>query len=149
MANLPNVLWSARFGAMRRLVTALFIAAVTYVVQPDSISWHTRIVASWDLGMLTHLDFAYFALVVGMTSQVSDVAVASRSMRCLALIHGSRARVQHRRARTQHQQHRQRDLDADSETSILRVGERSSEVEERRSPTPEQRKGRRTAESIV
>ncbi len=202
MGNLSNVSWSARFGAMRRLATALVIAAVTYVVQPESISWHTRIVASWDLGMLTYLslawaliaradarvtrdhalredqsglfislfvvgaacasivaigfvvgtirdlpfwarawhltltvvalvsswlliqtvftfryahryyagphgeptptaalvfpggrepdylDFAYFAFVVGMTSQVSDVAVASRSMRRLTLIHG-------------------------------------------------------------
>ena len=35
-----------------------------------------------------YMDFAYFALVVGMTSQTSDVAVASRSMRRLALIHG-------------------------------------------------------------
>ena len=35
-----------------------------------------------------YLDFAYFAFVVGMTSQVSDVAVVSRSMRRLTLIHG-------------------------------------------------------------
>jgi len=187
---------------MRRLGTAFFVAAVAYGVQPDSISWHTRTVASWDLGTLTYLglawaliaradarvtrdhalsedqsgvfiflfvvgaacasivaigfvvgtirdlpfwarawhltltivalvsswlviqtvfafryahrfyagphgepavsaallfpggrepdylDFAYSAFVVGMTSQVSDVAVASRSMRRLTLIHG-------------------------------------------------------------
>jgi uncharacterized membrane protein len=35
-----------------------------------------------------YLDFTYYAFVVGMTSQVSDVAVASRSMRRLTLIHG-------------------------------------------------------------
>ena len=35
-----------------------------------------------------YLDFAYFSFVIGMTSQVSDVAVASRSMRRLALMHG-------------------------------------------------------------
>ena len=35
-----------------------------------------------------YMDFAYCAFVVGMTSQVSDVAVASRSMRHLTLIHG-------------------------------------------------------------
>ena len=34
------------------------------------------------------LDFAYYSFVVGMTSQVSDVAVASRSMRRLTMIHG-------------------------------------------------------------
>ncbi|MCA1925881.1 MAG: DUF1345 domain-containing protein [Thiobacillus sp.] len=36
----------------------------------------------------SYLDFAYFAAVIGMTSQVSDVAVASASMRRLALAHG-------------------------------------------------------------
>ena len=32
--------------------------------------------------------FAYYSFVVGMTSQVSDVAVTSRSMRRLTMIHG-------------------------------------------------------------
>lgn len=35
-----------------------------------------------------YLDFVYFSAVVGMTSQVSDVAVSSRSMRRLTLLHG-------------------------------------------------------------
>jgi len=35
-----------------------------------------------------YLDFAYFAFVIGMTSQVSDVAIQSRWMRRLALWHG-------------------------------------------------------------
>jgi uncharacterized membrane protein len=35
-----------------------------------------------------YLDFAYYSFVVGMTSQVSDVEVASRSMRRLTMIHG-------------------------------------------------------------
>jgi uncharacterized membrane protein len=35
-----------------------------------------------------YLDFAYYAFVVGMTSQVSDVAVTSRRMRRLTMIHG-------------------------------------------------------------
>ncbi len=33
-------------------------------------------------------DFAYFALVVGMTFQVSDVQITSRKLRRLALVHG-------------------------------------------------------------
>ena len=33
-------------------------------------------------------DFMYYSFVVGMTSQVSDVAVISRSMRRLTMIHG-------------------------------------------------------------
>ena len=35
-----------------------------------------------------YLDFAYFAFVIGMTCQVSDIQVTSRSMRTLVLIHG-------------------------------------------------------------
>ncbi len=35
-----------------------------------------------------YLDFLYFSAVVGMTSQVSDVAVTSRRMRRLTLLHG-------------------------------------------------------------
>jgi uncharacterized membrane protein len=202
MGNPPQTSWIVRFGAMRRLAAALFVAAASYLGQPDSISWHTRLVASWDIGTLAYLglawaliaradarvtrdhalgedqsgiftflfvvgaacasvvaigfvvgtirglpfwartwhlaltiaalvsswlliqtvfafryahryyagphgepaptaplifpgarepdylDFAYCAFVVGMTSQVSDVAVASRSMRHLTLIHG-------------------------------------------------------------
>jgi len=33
-------------------------------------------------------DFLYFSFVIGMTSQVSDVAISSRSLRRLALLHG-------------------------------------------------------------
>jgi uncharacterized membrane protein len=202
MNDLRNTSWIARFGSKRRLGTALAVAAVAFLVQPDSIAWHTRAVASWDLGTLAYLglawlligrtdarvardhalsqdqsgyvmflfvvgaacasivaigfvagtirdlpfwarawhlaltitalvsswlliqtvfafhyahryyvaprgeptgiaslqfpggrepdylDFAYYAFVVGMTSQVSDVAVASRSMRRLTMIHG-------------------------------------------------------------
>ena len=35
-----------------------------------------------------YLDFAYFSFVIGMTCQVSDVQIASKSLRTLALIHG-------------------------------------------------------------
>ena len=35
-----------------------------------------------------YFDFAYYAFVVGMTSQVSDVAVTSRHMRRETLVHG-------------------------------------------------------------
>jgi uncharacterized membrane protein len=34
-----------------------------------------------------YLDFAYYSFVIGMTSQVSDVAVTSRRMRRLTLVH--------------------------------------------------------------
>jgi len=35
-----------------------------------------------------YLDFLYFALVVGMTSQVSDVAITSKVIRRMAAVHG-------------------------------------------------------------
>jgi uncharacterized membrane protein len=35
-----------------------------------------------------YLDFLYYACVIGMTSQVADVAVSSRPMRRLTLVHG-------------------------------------------------------------
>lgn len=35
-----------------------------------------------------YLDFMYFSYVIGMTSQVSDVAIHTRYMRRLALLHG-------------------------------------------------------------
>ena len=35
-----------------------------------------------------YLDFAYYSFVVGMTSQVSDVAVLTRRVRRLTLVHG-------------------------------------------------------------
>jgi uncharacterized membrane protein len=35
-----------------------------------------------------YIDFLYFSFVIGTTSQTADVAIASRSMRRLALVHG-------------------------------------------------------------
>jgi uncharacterized membrane protein len=35
-----------------------------------------------------YLDFAYFSFVIGMTCQVSDVQIAGRRLRRLALVHG-------------------------------------------------------------
>ena len=32
---------------------------VAYVVEPDSVSWHTRLVASWDAGALVYLGLAW------------------------------------------------------------------------------------------
>ena len=36
----------------------------------------------------SYLDFAYFSAVIGMTSQVADVAIAHSAMRRLVLLHG-------------------------------------------------------------
>ena len=55
----PDRSWIVRFGAMHRLDTALGVATVAFLAQPDSISWHTRIVASWDVGALAYLGLAW------------------------------------------------------------------------------------------
>lgn len=41
-----------------------------------------------DNGNPGYVDFLYFAMVIGMTSQTADVAIASTSMRRLAMAHG-------------------------------------------------------------
>ena len=49
---------------------------------------HQRGLKFPDEGEPDYLDFAYYACVIGMTSQVSDVAVMARHMRRITLIHG-------------------------------------------------------------
>jgi uncharacterized membrane protein len=62
MGNLRSTSWIARFGAKGRLGTALAVAAVAFVLQPAAISWHTRAVASWDVGALAYLGFAWMLI---------------------------------------------------------------------------------------
>jgi uncharacterized membrane protein len=52
-------LWMYRFGAMQRLGLALALAGIALVALPDAISWHTRLIASWDLGALVYLGLAW------------------------------------------------------------------------------------------
>ena len=59
MGKRQELPWIVRIGAMQRLGTALGVAIVAFLAQPDSISWHTRIVASWDVGALAYLGLAW------------------------------------------------------------------------------------------
>jgi uncharacterized membrane protein len=59
MSRKPDRSWIVRFGAMQRLGAALGLAIAAFLAQPDSISWHTRIVASWDVGALAYLGLAW------------------------------------------------------------------------------------------
>ena len=54
--------WIRRSGSMQRLASALVVAIAAYLAQPDSISWHTRAVASWDLGTITYLGLAWWLI---------------------------------------------------------------------------------------
>ena len=65
-----------------------FHYARLYYSQPEGDDTHHRGLKFPDDDEPDYLEFLYYSFVVGMTSQVSDVAVLSRSMRRLTLIHG-------------------------------------------------------------
>ena len=67
-------MWIDRLGARQRLAAALAIAIVAYVAQPDSVSWHTRLVASWDVGTLVYLGLAW--IIIGCADAQSTRAHA-------------------------------------------------------------------------
>lgn len=54
--------------------------------KPGESHYHTLIFPSQKPP--DYLDFIYFSFIIGMTSQVSDIQIAGRSMRRLALVHG-------------------------------------------------------------
>jgi uncharacterized membrane protein len=51
--------WIDRLGASVRLAATLTVALVAYFAQPESIAWHTRLVASWDVGTIVYLVLAW------------------------------------------------------------------------------------------
>jgi uncharacterized membrane protein len=57
-----NPAWVIRIGAMQRLAVAFTVAVAAFLVQPDATSWHTRLIASWDLGMLVYLGLAWWLI---------------------------------------------------------------------------------------
>ena len=65
-----------------------FHYASLYYWRPEDEKTHHRGLKFPDDDEPDYLDFAYYSFVVGMTSQVSDVAVLSRPMRRLTMIHG-------------------------------------------------------------
>ncbi|MEO8038919.1 MAG: DUF1345 domain-containing protein [Betaproteobacteria bacterium] len=54
--------WTDRLQAKQRLAVALTLACVAFVAQSASISWHTRLVASWDVGALAYLAIAWLII---------------------------------------------------------------------------------------
>jgi uncharacterized membrane protein len=63
MTNAPHdpglAAWIDRLGAKRRLATALVVGIAAYLAQPEAVSWHTRLVASWDVAALAYLVLAW------------------------------------------------------------------------------------------
>jgi uncharacterized membrane protein len=68
--------WIVRLGAMRRLGLALAAAGVAFLAQPGFISWHTRAVASWDLGTIVYLGLAWWLVMRADAKGTRDHALA-------------------------------------------------------------------------
>ena len=67
--------WIIRIGAMQRLAVVLAVAVAAFLAQPDSISWHTRAVASWDLGALVYLCMAWWLILRADAATTRDHAL--------------------------------------------------------------------------
>jgi uncharacterized membrane protein len=61
---------------MQRLASALAIAVVAFLVQSNAISWHTRAVASWDLGTIVYLGLAWWLITRADAAETRDHALA-------------------------------------------------------------------------
>ena len=98
--NLKDLAFWPRAGYLALTVAALLLSwlviqtvfafhyARLYYARPEPGDEHQRGLKFPDEGEPDYLDFAYYAFVIGMTCQVSDVAVMARHMRRLTLIHG-------------------------------------------------------------
>jgi uncharacterized membrane protein len=61
---------------MRRLGLALALAIAAFIAQPGFISWHTRAVASWDLGTIVYLGLAWWLVLRADAKGTRDHALA-------------------------------------------------------------------------
>jgi uncharacterized membrane protein len=68
--------WVVRIRATQRLGLALMLAAAAFAAQPDSVSWHTRAVASWDLGSLIYLGLAWGLIACSDAETTRDHALS-------------------------------------------------------------------------
>jgi uncharacterized membrane protein len=68
--------WSVRFGAMPRLASALALAIGAFLALPDFISWHTRAVASWNLGTIVYLALAWWLIAHADAAGTRDHALS-------------------------------------------------------------------------
>ncbi len=68
--------WIVRFGAMPRLASALALAIGAFLAQPDSISWHTRAIASWNLGTIAYLVLAWWLIAHADAAATRDHALS-------------------------------------------------------------------------
>ena len=67
--------WILRSGAMQRLASALAIAVAVFLALPNAITWHTRAVASWDLGTVVYLGLAWWLITRADARETRDHAL--------------------------------------------------------------------------
>jgi len=75
-SNIGKSAWIIRIGAMQRLAVVIAVGIAAYVVQPDSISWHTRAVVSWDLSVLIYLCLAWWLIAGTDPAMTRDHALS-------------------------------------------------------------------------
>ena len=63
-----------RLGATGRLAAALAIGVASYLLCPESASWHTRIIFSWDAATIAYLSLAW--AIIGFSDAQSTRAHA-------------------------------------------------------------------------
>lgn len=71
-----NTGWIVRVGAMQRLAAVIAVGVVAYLAQPASISWHTRALVSWDLGVLIYLGLAWWLIASSDAAVTRDHALS-------------------------------------------------------------------------
>jgi uncharacterized membrane protein len=71
-----NGTWIIRVGAMQRLAVVLAVGVAAYLAQPNSISWHTRAVVSWDLSVLIYLGLAWWLIASADAAMTRDHALS-------------------------------------------------------------------------
>lgn len=82
-----SILSIASSWTLMHTIFTLRYAHLFYGDDPKQVQWPGGLDFPKD-SEPDYFDFAYFSFVIGMTSQVSDVAVSSKDMRRLALMHG-------------------------------------------------------------
>lgn len=75
-SNTGKTAWIIRIGAMQRLAVVLAVGVAAYLAQPNSISWHTRAVVSWDLSVLIYLGLAWWLIASTDAAMTRDHALS-------------------------------------------------------------------------
>jgi uncharacterized membrane protein len=75
-SNTGKSAWIIRIGAMQRLAVVIAVGIAAYIAQPESISWHTRAVVSWDLSVLIYLGLAWWLIASTDAAMTRDHALS-------------------------------------------------------------------------